>query len=117
MGRSTEAFVWSLFAAGGVIAALLVPIHILLTGIAAPLGWVSTEHFSYDRMQALVSHPLTRLYLFGLFSLSFFHCVHRIRHILYEFGLRGYQNSVALLCYGAAILGTVVTGVIVLAFP
>ncbi len=114
MSKSNEAFWWSLFSAGGVVAALLVPVHIVLTGIAVPLGWVPAEAFGYDRMRALVSHPLTKLYLFVLLALPFFHCAHRIRHTLYDTGLRGYQTSIAVLCYGAAIIGTVAAGAILL---
>jgi len=76
---------------------------------------VSAEVFRYERMQALVSHPLTKLYLFVLFSFSFFHCFHRVRHTLYDTGLRGYQTPIAILCYGAATIGTVATLVVLLA--
>ena len=117
MARSKEAFWWFLFAAGGAVAALLLPVHILLIGVALPLGWVPAEPFGYDRMLALVSHPLTQFYLFVLISLSFFHCAHRFRHTLYDLGLRGYQTPIAILCYGAATIGTVTTGVIILAIP
>lgn len=117
MTRSKEAFWWSLFAAGGGVAALLVPVHILLMGLAAPLGWIPTDPFGYERILRLASDPLTRLYLFGLISLSFFHCAHRIRHALYDVGLRGFQAPIAVLCYGAALIGTLVTVIILLAIP
>ena len=106
---SNEAFWWSLFSAGGMVAALLVPVHIVVNGIAEPLGWVSVDH-----LRALVSHPLTKLYLFVLFALPFFHCAHRVRHTLYDTGLRGYQTPIAVLCYGAAMIGTVAAAVILL---
>jgi|SRR5215510_5548372 len=114
MSKSNEAFWWSLFSAGGVVAALLVPIHIVLTGIAVPLGWVPAEAFGYEHMRALVSHPLSKLYLFVLLALPFFHCAHRIRHTLYDTGLRAYQTPIAVLCYGAALIGTVAAGAILL---
>jgi fumarate reductase subunit D len=109
---SNEAFWWSLFSAGGMVAALLVPVHIVLNGIAEPLGWVSVDH-----MRALVSHPLTKFYLFIFISLPFFHCAHRFRHTLYDTGLRGYQTPIAVLCYGAAIIGTMTAGAILLSIP
>ncbi|HEV8714055.1 MAG TPA: fumarate reductase subunit FrdD [Candidatus Binatia bacterium] len=109
---SNEALWWSLFSAGGMVAALLVPVHIVLNGIAEPLGWVSVHH-----IQALVSHPLTKLYLFIFISLPFFHCAHRFRHTLYDTGLRGYQTPIAVLCYGAAIIGTMAAGAILLSIP
>jgi fumarate reductase subunit D len=116
MSKSNEAFWWALFSAGGVVAALLVPVHIVLTGLAVPFGWVPAEAFGYERMRALVSHPLTQLYLFVLISLSFFHCAHRVRHTFYDLGLglREYQTPIAVLCYGAAIAGTVAAGAILL---
>lgn len=109
---SGEAFWWSLFSAGGMVAALLMPVHIVLNGMGEPLGWVSVDH-----MRALVSHPFTKLYLFVLLALPFFHCAHRFRHTLYDTGLREYQTPIAVLCYGAAIIGTVAAGVILLSIP
>jgi fumarate reductase subunit D len=103
MARSrTEAFWWSLFAAGGGIAAMLVPIHILVNGIGEPLGWMSPSW-----IRTLVANPLAKLYLCVLFSLPFFHCAHRIRHVLYDSGLRGLQTPVAVICYGAALVCTI----------
>jgi fumarate reductase subunit D len=116
MARSNEAFWWFLFGAGGMVAALLVPVHVVLTGIAVPLGWVSAEAFG-ERMQTLVSNPLIKLYLLALLSLPFFHCFHRVRHTLYDTGLREYQTPIAILCYGAATIATVVALVILLAIP
>ncbi len=114
MAKSGEAFWWVLFGAGGMVAALLVPIHVVLSGIVAPLGWVSAQAFG-TQMQVLVSHPLTKIYLFVFFSLTFFHCVHRIRHVLYDTGLREYQTPIAVVCYGAALIGTVATIFVLLA--
>jgi fumarate reductase subunit D len=102
MARSkNEAFWWSLFAAGGGLAAMLVPVHIIVNGLGEPLRWVSPAW-----IRTLVSHPLAKLYLLALFSLPFFHCAHRIRHVLYDFGLRGLQTPVAIVCYGAALAST-----------
>ena len=109
MAKSNEPIWWSLFSAGGVVAAFLIPIHIVLTGLAGPLGWVSAEAFDHARMQALLSHPITRLYCFVLISLAFFHAAHRIRFTLVDLGIRGVDMLLAVVCYGAAIVGTVVT--------
>ena len=103
MARSkNEAFWWSLFAAGGGVAAMLVPIHIIVNGMGEPLGWTSPSW-----VRTVVSHPLAKLYLLVLFSLPFFHCAHRIRHVLYDLGLRGLHTVVAVACYGAALACTV----------
>ena len=53
--RSNEPFVWLLFSAGGVVAALLIPIHLFLFGLAFPLGWLSAP--TYDTVLALARSP------------------------------------------------------------
>jgi fumarate reductase subunit D len=68
--QSNEAFFWVLFSAGGVVAALLIPVQLFLFGVAVPLGWVQAP--SYEHLMALVSLPLVRIYLFVLCSLSLF---------------------------------------------
>jgi succinate dehydrogenase subunit D len=111
LARSNEPFWWSLFAAGGVVAAFLVPVHIMLTGIVAPAGW-GRESFEYHRVLALVSHPLSRLYLFVLISLPLFHWAHRFRFTLIDLGLTGGRGLVAVACYGSAIVGAILTAVV-----
>ena len=105
MRRSSEPFWWLLFAAGGTVAAFLVPVSILLTGLAAPLGWGGTA-FQHARIAALVSHPIARLYLFVLIALPFFHAAHRIRYGLAEgFQLHRAGRLLATICYATASVG------------
>ena len=104
--KTMEPFWWSLFSAGGVVAAFLVPVHLFLHGIAIPLGWVPV---SPARMAALAHHPIIKLYLFVLIALPLYHWAHRFRFILEDLGLHGYRMPLAILCYGAAILGTMAT--------
>jgi len=111
--KSTEPFWWSLFGAGGVIAAFLVPVHIILTGIAAPAGWASGA-FAYPRMVALLSHPVIRVYLFVLIALPLFHWAHRFRFTLVDLGLKRGQHVVAIACYGTAIVGAVLAAAVLL---
>lgn len=106
--RTAAPLWWLLFSAGGVVAALLMPIAILVTGIAVPAGWVSA-----DSLLALVRHPLGRLVLFGLVSLSLFHWAHRFRYALVDLGV-GIVGRRAWLFYGAALVGTAAMAVLVL---
>jgi fumarate reductase subunit D len=109
--RALTPFLWLLFSAGGMIAALFFPIVVFLFALAFPLGWLSPP--SYEALYALVAHPLAKLVLFGLISLPLFHWAHRFRYTLYD-GLQLYHltNFIAVLCYGAAVVGTVVTAVV-----
>lgn len=106
MAKSNEPIWWSLFSAGGVVAAFLIPIHIILTGIAWPLGLLPAGTLDYSHVQALVSHPIARLYCFVLISLPLFHWAHRFRFTLMDLGLHGMNTLLAVLCYGSAIAGT-----------
>jgi len=103
--RSNEPFLWMLFSAGGVVAAMLIPIHLLLFGLAFPLGWL--EPPGYDALLSLVRHPVTRVYLFVLCTLGLFHWAHRFRFTLYDgLQIKHLNEIINTLCYGGAILGT-----------
>lgn len=92
------------------MAAVLYPVHLFLTGLAFPLGWLPAP--SYDSILALVRHPLTRLYLFVLISLPLIHGAHRLRYTLYDgLKLKHLTLLIVIGCYGAAFIGTVVTAV------
>jgi fumarate reductase subunit D len=103
--RRVEPLVWLMFSAGGVLAAVFLPILILLFGLAFPLGWLDPP--DYGRLHAVLTHPLTVVVLLGLFVLMLVHSAHRFRYTLYD-GLQvKKKRTVAVLCYGAAIVGSV----------
>ncbi len=107
--KSPEPFWWALFGAGGTLAALFIPVHLVLGGFAIPLAWVSPP--SYENLLTLLAHPLARLYLFALISLSFFHWAHRFRFTLYDgLQLKHLNLLIAVICYGSAIVGTFAAG-------
>ena len=104
--KTSEPFWWGLFSVGGVVAAFVVPVHLFLHALAAPLGWIPA---SPARMQALVGHPLVKVYLFVLIALPLYHWAHRFRFILEDVGLHALRTPIAVLCYGSAVVGTVLT--------
>jgi fumarate reductase subunit D len=96
---------WLLFSAGGTVAAFLFPVHLLLTGLAFPAGWLEAP--SHGSLHRLMTNPVVRLYLFVLISLPLFHWAHRFRYTLYDgLQLKHLTALIAVLCYGAALLGT-----------
>ena len=114
--RSFEPFLWSLFSAGGVVAAFLIPVLLFLYGLAFPLGWLPAP--GYRETLALVRHPLTRLVLFVLCSLPLFHWAHRFRFTLYDgLQIKHLNEVITVLCYGGAVLGTVLAGILLLGLP
>ena len=103
--RSNEPFLWLLFSAGGVVSALLMPVHLLLFGLAFPLGWLDAP--GQEKLLALVRHPVTRIYLLIFCSLPLFHWAHRFRFTLYDgLQIKHLNEMVAALSYGAALAGS-----------
>jgi fumarate reductase subunit D len=113
--RSTaEPMAWLLFSSGGMVSALLLPVLMLLFGVVFPLGLVSPPEHAH--LLAVLSHPITRLVLLGLFVLSLFHWAHRFRYTLYEgLQLRPIGVLITTLCYGGAIAGSALAAYILLA--
>jgi fumarate reductase subunit D len=105
--RRVEPIVWLLFSAGGVLAAVFLPSLAFLFGLAFPLGWLDRP--AHEHLLAVVGHPVTLVVLLGIFVLLLVHSAHRFRYTLYD-GLQvKKKRTVAVLCYGTAILGSVAT--------
>jgi fumarate reductase subunit D len=112
-GRPVEPALWMLFSAGGMASAMLMPVLVLLFGLAFPLGWIAPP--SYDHLHALVAHPVTRLVLFGVCMLSLFHWAHRFKYTLYDgLQVQHLNELINALCYGGAIVGSVLAAYILL---
>jgi fumarate reductase subunit D len=107
--RSNEPVFWSLFGAGGVVAALVLPALVLVTGIVGPLGLLGSGALGYERAIAFVSSFFGKLFLGVVISLTFWHACHRIHHSLHDLGIPTSRGPWAALFYGLAALGTIIT--------
>ncbi|MDJ0865033.1 MAG: fumarate reductase subunit FrdD [Myxococcota bacterium] len=107
--RSNEPVFWVLFGAGGVLTALLLPVLILIVGIAVPLGMLPAESLDYSRMMALASSPVGKLAIFAVISLTLWHAMHRVLHTLHDLGIQNEALVFKLMTYGLAFVGTGVT--------
>lgn len=107
MRRTLEPYLWLLFSGGGVVAALVLPVLVLLFGVLMPLGildWPTAEHLA-----GLLDNVFVRLALVVVVVLCLFHAAHRIRFTSEELlDLARFDLPIALLCYGGAITGTIV---------
>lgn len=114
--RHPEPLLWLLFSAGGVLSALLMPILLLLLGLAVPLGWLAAP--SHARMAALLGHPVTALVLLALCALSLFHWAHRFRHTLYDgLQIKHLNELIAIISYGVAVVGSVAAAYLLWQIP
>ena len=114
MARRTtlEPLLWLLFSAGGVVAALVIPVLLLLFGLAFPFGWLSSP--SHGHLLAVLGHPLSRVTIFVSCTLLLFHSAHRVRFTLYDaLQIKHLNELIVLLVYGAVLVGTAAAGYLV----
>ena len=91
-------FVWLTFSGGGVIAAVFLPILVILLAFALPLGWVDPSH---QHLEGVVESWFTRLVLFALMVPMLVHAAHRFRYTVYD-GLQVKQKFLVAPCATAA---------------
>lgn len=115
--RSDEPIWWALFSAGGVCFAVFLPGAILTLAILWPLGRLNSALLSYDSVQAFFSsgYGIPALLLVGaIICLPLFHAAHRIHHGLHDLKF-GFNQASKLLCYGLALLLSLLALLLVLA--
>ena len=115
MAKSNEPIWWSLFSAGGMVAAMILPVLIIITGILVPFGLVDDDALNFERIYTALSQSyLIKLILFIVITLPRFHWAHRFRFTLVDVGLKSVSTLISILCYGGAIAGTIITAIIFL---
>ena len=95
---------WLLFAGGGSVSAMLLPVLVFITGVAVPAGWISG-----DALMELLRNPLTRVIGVAVVFLFLFHWGHRFRYALVDLGFPRLGGH-GWLFYGIAGLGTLLAG-------
>ena len=99
-----------MFAQGGVIAAILIPVHILVQGVLGPLGVVRVVDRHYDTWINVLGNPIVKLYLLVLIAVPFFHFAHRLRYLLVDLGVPAAKSVPAqVVFYGGAVVVTLLT--------
>ena len=107
MARSAKAVPWFLFAVGGSITAIVLPVMILVTNIGPTLG-LFRDALSYDSMHNFVEWWIVKIALFGIIFFGLWHAAHRLRSCAHDFGIRA-DMAVAVVLYGLAAIGTLAT--------
>ncbi len=109
MKRSNAPIFWSLFGAGGMLAALIGPALVFITGIAVPLAWLlPRDLMRYPQILAFAQNWVGKGFLFVVIALFLWHGVHRIFHSLHDIGIHA-GTGAKLICYGLALLGTLLS--------
>jgi fumarate reductase subunit D len=109
MAKSNKPIVWSLFAAGGTLAAFLAPVLVLLFLLAA-LG-MRRAVLHYSQLHAFAAHWFGKLFLLTVIALIPVARRHRLRVTLHRFRFApGFDRVHHRLCHRRG--GTTVVGVV-----
>lgn len=100
-----EAIDWAIFSVGGTIAAFLLPIHIIMTNLVGPLGLGGTDPIVYTGLASSLPPFLVKLYFFFVLGAAAWHGVHRVRFVLYEFGLS--KHRAVVWAFSSSLLAAV----------
>lgn len=103
MAKSNKPIVWSLFAAGGTLAAFLAPVLALLFLLVA-LGRVPAL-FDYAQLHAFAASWFGKGFLLAVIVLFLWHAAHRLRITMHDFGLRQ-DTLVAIAVYLSAAIAS-----------
>jgi fumarate reductase subunit D len=113
MTRSHAPIFWLLFGAGGMLAALVGPALVYITGFDGA-GLLAADALSYAHVAAVAHSVVGKLFLFAVVALFAWHAVHRILCSLHDVGIhKGLAAKSG--CYGVAGLISVFAAITLLA--
>jgi len=115
MNRPTnEAFWWGLFSAGGVMAALFIPVFMIVTGFVLPYRFNPDEGriMQYEAVANWLDFWPVKLVLLGVIFLMAIHCAHRMRHIVMDIMGRPWDMPLRFVCYGSALVMAIVAATV-----
>lgn len=109
MARSKEPIFWSLFAAGGAVAAFVLPAFIFLTGFSPWVNWPAAETaLQYRKIAPILHHWAVRGFLFLVIFTTLFHCAHRLKFTIPSLlRMHGTKAAFGAIFYLAALAGTI----------
>ncbi|MDX1442968.1 MAG: fumarate reductase subunit FrdD [Gammaproteobacteria bacterium] len=107
MAASNKPIIWLPFAAGGTVAAFVMP-SIMVVVLLATAGYLSGGVLDFERIHGFVAHPFIRACLFFLVGLPLWHAAHRLRMTVQDLGARS-ATARRILAYGCYLSAGVAT--------
>jgi len=112
-----QGLLWVAFANAAVLTALIMPAHILVQGVLAPLGLVPSFDQHYATFAPAIANWLVKIYLLVLVVACLYVFGHRIRYIMVELAIPGSKFAFGVLVLGLATLGTAFAAYVLLNTP
>lgn len=112
-----EMFWWFLFAGGGMVLAILIPVNIFVLGVLGPLGVVPGLTGRYAAFSAVLGNPFGKIYFFVLIAAPLFHWAHRFRIVIGHMGVDLGRQLHPWLIYGLAVVGALIAAYVIAVAP
>lgn len=105
--RTYKPIFWSLFAAGGMIAALVIPVLVIIFSFWLPFNFERAGGF-YLAFSGIARNGLGLLVLAGTLFLMLWHCAHRFYYCLHDLKIfLGFRGKCIL--YGVPVVAFLLT--------
>ncbi len=102
-----EAILWLTFTLGGFIAAIYIPVIIVINNLAPRIGALSSDIVSYDSMLGRLD-PLTRIFFLIVVVASIYHGMHRFKFVLFDIGLLRFKTPIYVLVYAIIVIAALI---------
>ena len=106
--KNMKSIYWSLFAAGGMIAALVLPTLVAILSLLLPMELVGNPATFSDTVSPLFHNAFVDILMVGVLFLMLWHTAHRFYYVLHDFHIHvGIKTRYAL--YAVVIVCSLVT--------
>ena len=106
--KNMKSIYWSLFAAGGMIAALVLPTLIAILSVLLPFEAVGNPATFYDTVSPLFHNAFFYILIVGVLFLMLWHTAHRFYYVLHDFHIH-VNITTRYILYALVIVAALIT--------
>jgi len=102
----TEPLVWLLFGAGFMVVSFVFPALAFILGVGDLFGWLPEQALRFERVAAVVAHPLVGSAVLSIAVLALWNGVFHFRHASMDLLGTASDRIVGPIYYGIGAIGT-----------